>query len=181
MQKHQEEKEQAAHKNLFMLNIKLLGLGLLFLFFGLHVKAQQKSKDSLLQVFKQSFTLTCRHPSSLIENCTPVMCMLKITMKEAAIDKMTLSDSADPIFKTAFENSKAMINYTSFLKYCSKTGLKNGDIIIPIFYGLRKTSCPEPKINFPNLAHYSDFEGVALNGNFTILPAISIESTLRIN
>ena len=136
--------------------------------------AQVKTNENY-EKFIISFPSKISYPIELITNCKSVACLIKIDVDASKnIQSLTLSDSADSLFKVEFNKHKKdlYINLLeAFLKEDYRTN-KCNTYLIPLFYTLYQMPCPEQTLTFSSLINYLKFNGDYIGKDVIILHPI---------
>jgi len=155
-------------------------LSLMLPLFGSIGFAQAPVDSALVKQFENWFTLNMLPPHALFEKCVPVICLLRIDVDKAGIiGDLTLSDSADSLFRNELQKKAAKIDVKTLQQYCDHLSIKNKTFIIPLNYSYNKSVCTTQQFDMDLLAKYYSFNTKVMIGDILLLPAITVKLSFQ--
>ena len=124
--------------------------------------------------FIKSFRFSIFIPVESNRNCTPVNCLLKIQVDQTKnIKDLKLSDSADPLFVTAFNKNKNQLDIKALENFIKTDFGKNecNTYLMPLSIGYFDRPCAPGNIKIDLMYKYFQFDKIDI-GNVTFLPGI---------
>ena len=152
-----------------MKRVIYINIVLTVLTFNNTVSAQQRDA---IGTFKLSFMKVFNYPQLMRDSCISTAAIIRITKVKTRLC-ITLSDSANELFKQELEKVSSKLNTSGIVKML-KNSKKDNCILIPVYFSLDADYCTN-QISISVLASkYNRFNGQYFTGNCIISEPIIV-------